>query len=48
MAGTGVSPAALSGVEALCREVRRRFLQHELRSYDVLRQVGVLGMGGAA
>jgi DNA repair protein RecO (recombination protein O) len=44
MASAGVAQAALDGVEALCTEVRRGFLQRELRSYDVLRQVGVLQM----
>jgi DNA repair protein RecO (recombination protein O) len=31
-------PGVLRGVEALCAQVRRRFLRRELRSYDVIRQ----------
>lgn len=29
---------ALAAVEAVCRSVRRAFLQHELKSYDVMRK----------
>ena len=32
------SPAALRQVETLCALVRRHFLQHELRSYDVIQK----------
>jgi hypothetical protein len=43
MAARTVDAAVLAAVEAACAAVRRRFLQHELRSYDVLRSLG----GGA-
>ena len=32
------APAALRQVEEVCARVRRHFLQHELRSYEVIRQ----------
>ncbi len=38
MAETPPGPEALRGVEAICRTVRRAFLQRELRSYRVLQQ----------
>ena len=38
MAADTPDPAALAGVEAICRTVRRSFLQRELRSYRVLQQ----------
>ncbi|MGH9379178.1 MAG: DNA repair protein RecO [Thermoanaerobaculia bacterium] len=31
-------PVALSAVEAVCRTVRRGFLQHELKSYEVMQK----------
>ena len=38
MAADEPDPTALAGVEAICRTVRRHFLQRELRSYRVLQQ----------
>src|SRR6478672_11667710 len=35
-AGCPPSPAVLRQVEAVCMQVRRAFLQRELRSYDVI------------
>ena len=32
------SPALLRQIEDLCAQVRRHFLQHELRSYDVIQR----------
>lgn len=40
------SPAALEQVDKLCAEVRRRFLQHELRSYAVIRET-LQGLSGS-
>lgn len=36
MAGRPPSPGVLRQVEAVCMQVRRAFLQHELRSYDII------------
>jgi DNA repair protein RecO len=36
----GVAPATLDALEELSREVRRRFLGHELKSYRFLRSLG--------
>lgn len=38
MSANEPEPSALSGVEAICREVRRHFLQGELKSYRVMQQ----------
>jgi DNA repair protein RecO (recombination protein O) len=38
IAASPPSPAVLSRVEQLCGEVRRGFLQHELKSYDVMQR----------
>lgn len=38
MAERPPSPAVLAQVEALCGKVRRHFLQHELRSYEMMRR----------
>jgi DNA repair protein RecO (recombination protein O) len=40
-AGAKMSVEVLDEVEALCARVRRAFLQRELKSYEVLRQVGI-------
>jgi DNA repair protein RecO (recombination protein O) len=48
MAARAVGAEVLEAVEAVCTAVRRRFLQHELRSYGVLRSVGAGGRGGDA
>lgn len=47
MAGAAPDATALAGVEAICRSVRRNFLQRELRSYRVLRQTLAPGQGGS-
>ena len=36
LAGEGVTEADLAAVERLAAAVRRHFLQHELRSYEVM------------
>jgi DNA repair protein RecO (recombination protein O) len=38
LAASGVDPATLAGVEEVCGRIRRAFLQHELRSYQVMQQ----------
>lgn len=38
LAGRPPNPTVLVRVEGLCTQVRRHFLQHELRSYRVMRQ----------
>ena len=38
VAASPPSPATLRRVEELCAQVRRRFLGHELRSYDVIQR----------
>lgn len=39
MASSPPAPETLAAVEATCRTVRRAFLRHELRSYDVMQRV---------
>ena len=41
MRSADLSIQVLAEVEKLCAEVRREFLQRELKSYEVLRQVGI-------
>ncbi len=36
----GMDPQSVAGAEALCREVRRRFLGPELKSYRFLGTLG--------
>lgn len=41
VAASPPSPKALASIEELSKQVRRRFLQQELRSYRVIREAGV-------
>lgn len=38
LAARKATPRVLGQVEALCAQIRRRFLQHELKSYGVIRE----------
>jgi hypothetical protein len=38
VAASAPPPAVLARVEQVCGEVRRGFLQHELKSYDVMQR----------